>query len=104
MKNKNILEMTGTPGMVLDASEIETHLPCTKMKYWRTAKAPLQHRKISSSKINYLKICGFVSFMLLGLNKETDTAKLSPVKSHKYLISIFSVIFTQTDLQQELLK
>ena len=74
------------------------------MKYWRTAEVPLQHRKIASSKINYLKICGFMFFMLLRLNKETDTAKLSPVKSHKYLISIFSVVFTQTGLHQELLK
>jgi len=43
-------------------------------------------------------------FMLLRLNKETDTTKLSPVKGHEDLISIFSVLFTQTDLHQELLK
>lgn len=72
-------------------------VPCTEMQYWRTAKASLQHRKISSSKLNHLRICGFMSFKVLGLNKETDTAKLSPLKSHKYLIIIFSVIFTQRD-------
>lgn len=45
-----------------------------------------------------------MSFMLLGLNKETDTAKQSFFKSYKYLISIFSIIFTQADLLQELLE
>lgn len=35
-----------------------------------------------------LKTCDFMFFMLLGLNKETDPAKLSLVKRHKYLISI----------------
>lgn len=49
-------------------------------------------------------MCGFMSFMLLRLNKEIDTAKQSLVKSHEYLINIFSVIFTQADLHQELLK
>lgn len=38
--------------------------------------------------VNNFKPSDFMFFMLLWLSKETDPVKLSPVKRHKYLISI----------------